>query len=67
MIRLSYECWKCPELHATDLGGAFWGTKYGIALVYLTVFGQSCPIMPRKLFYKWADVSGRIHATKVKR
>ena len=52
---ISYECWKCPKLHATDLGGAIAATKYGNALIYLTVKGRTFPIMPRKLFYKWQD------------
>lgn len=55
----SYECWKCPEQHATDLSGAISATRYGNALVHVTLFGQSFPIMSRRLFYKWHEVQSK--------
>ena len=51
----SYECWKCPEQHATDLGGAIAATKYANALVYLTIAGRTFPVMPAWLFNRWKD------------
>ena len=56
---LTYECWKCPEQHATGLGGAISATRYGNALVHVTLFGRNVPIMPRNLFYKWHEVQSK--------
>ena len=64
---LTYECWKCPEQHPTDLGGAIAATRYGNALVHVTLFGQSVPIMPQWLFDKWHAMQSKALSKRYKR